>query len=114
MSKPFQRIVFLIRDWQNSYKYDYGSEGGKCFLNETLTIREGMPRELADRRRNLDDCFSKKDCFLMPRPGKKFVHNNDGNHLFDGRPSGLIHNSSFFGCLYNKLPIGIFIRTIII
>jgi len=37
-SKPFQRIVFLIRDWPNPREYAYGSKGGKKHLEVYLKI----------------------------------------------------------------------------
>jgi hypothetical protein len=29
--KPFQKLMFLIRDWENPHEYSYGLNGGKNF-----------------------------------------------------------------------------------
>jgi len=84
--KPFQRIIFLIRDWPYPKENAYGAQGGKDHLESYLKVtKEKEGNELGDRRRHVDECFDQVDCYLMPHPGKK-VANDDGN--FHGRLSG--------------------------
>ena len=35
---PFQKLVFLIRDWQFPYEKTFGVEGGKQLLDATLKV----------------------------------------------------------------------------
>ena len=89
-NKPFQRLVFLIRDRQYPKEHPYGSEGGQQYINNYLkeTNNNGVEkRELIERRKHVHECFSQVQCYLMPHPGKK-VANDDGN--FDGRTSGIV------------------------
>ncbi|XP_069788000.1 atlastin-2 isoform X2 [Narcine bancroftii] len=79
--KPFQTLMFLIRDWSYPYEHPYGLEGGKSFLEKRLEIKQNQHEELQNVRKHIHSCFSKITCFLMPHPGLK-VATNPG---FDGR-----------------------------
>ena len=69
---PFQRIVFLIRDWPNPKEHSFGSQGGKDYIDDYLKIsEENKSTELGKRRQKIRQFFSKVDCFLMPKPGEK-------------------------------------------
>lgn len=86
--KPFQKVVFLIRDWSSphEYEYEYGYEGGNRFLNKRLTVKDNMPNELKNSRNNLTTCFKLLTCYLMPHPGFDCsIHKPQ----FDGRLSKL-------------------------
>ena len=87
ITKPFQRIVFLIRDWSNAEENPFGSKGGKDYINSYLdpTNKEG---ELRERRLHIRQCFDQIDCYLMPYPGQK-VAGHVANGHFDGRLSGV-------------------------
>ncbi|XP_062912415.1 atlastin-2 isoform X2 [Mobula hypostoma] len=79
--KPFQTLMFLIRDWSYPYEHPYGLEGGKRFLEKRLKIKQNQHEELQNVRKHIHSCFAKITCFLMPHPGLK-VATNPG---FDGR-----------------------------
>ncbi|XP_072907603.1 atlastin-2 isoform X2 [Hemitrygon akajei] len=79
--KPFQTLMFLIRDWSYPYEHPYGLEGGKRFLEKRLEIKQNQHEELQNVRKHIHSCFAKITCFLMPHPGLK-VATNPG---FDGR-----------------------------
>lgn len=79
--KPFQQIMFLIRDWSNSDEYQYGEIGGTRYVNEILNIKENQKEELKTLRNQLRPCFEKINGFLLPHPGKKAT--TDSN--FDGQ-----------------------------
>uniref|UniRef100_A0A3Q3ENT5 Atlastin GTPase 2 n=1 Tax=Kryptolebias marmoratus TaxID=37003 RepID=A0A3Q3ENT5_KRYMA len=76
--KPFQSLMFLIRDWCYPYDYEYGLEGGNAFLDKKL---QKQHEELQNVRKHIHSCFSNISCFLLPHPGLKVATNRD----FDGR-----------------------------
>ncbi|XP_064482960.1 atlastin-2-like [Ornithodoros turicata] len=78
-SKPFQKMVFLVRDWMYPDDHQYGLEGGNAFLNTWLN--RGGPSKCAD---HITSTFDNIECFLMPHPGDKVKKSS-----FDGRLSGL-------------------------
>ncbi|XP_077493831.1 atlastin-1-like isoform X1 [Amblyomma americanum] len=80
-NQPFQRLVFLVRDWAFSYDTDYGAEGGSTILQELLAVTDKQPKDLQLLRRQIWSSFSKIEGFLMPRPGDKV----ERDHTFDGR-----------------------------
>jgi len=82
--KPFQKLVFLVRDWNNPSQFQYGQTGGKKFINTKLEVRREQPREAQDVRKNIKKCFNEVECFLMPDPGEKAKQ-----HGFDGAVSQL-------------------------
>ncbi|XP_032396858.1 atlastin-2 isoform X2 [Etheostoma spectabile] len=79
--KPFQSLMFLIRDWSYPYEHDYGLEGGNNFLNKRLQVKQNQHEELQNVRRHIHSCFSNIGCFLLPHPGLKVAT----NPYFDGR-----------------------------
>lgn len=36
--KPFQKLLFLVRDWFNPHQSPYGLRGGRQFLEKVLTV----------------------------------------------------------------------------
>ena len=70
-NSAFQRLLFLVRDWQNPTEAPYGSEGGRRVLREVLDSPPGTPEELRSMRLHVRQCFSDIDCFLLPHPGKQ-------------------------------------------
>jgi len=88
-NKPFQRMVFLIRDWQYQTEHPYGSQGGQRYIDSYLDVtNKGIEQgELNERRKHVRECISQVQCYLMPHPGKK-VANGEGN--YDGRLSGMV------------------------
>jgi len=71
----FQRLQFLVRDWQYAYEEPYGKEGGENVLSKALKIEEKQHPELQALRTNLTSCFSTMSCFLLPHPGKHVATN---------------------------------------
>lgn len=78
VKKPFQRLQFLIRDWQNFDK-DYEEEedtsewfqvfvdGMHKYISEVLRSRDYS--DLQSTREQILRCFEKLDCFMLPHPG---------------------------------------------
>ncbi|XP_044071005.1 atlastin-2 isoform X2 [Siniperca chuatsi] len=79
--KPFQSLMFLIRDWCYPYEHDYGLEGGNSFLERRLQVKQNQHEELQNVRKHIHSCFSNIGCFLLPHPGLKVAT----NPYFDGR-----------------------------
>uniref|UniRef100_A0A8C4HTN7 Atlastin 3 n=1 Tax=Dicentrarchus labrax TaxID=13489 RepID=A0A8C4HTN7_DICLA len=67
--KPFQSLMFLIRDWSFPYEYAYGFKGGSEFLDKRLQVKEAQHEELQTVREHIHSCFTKISCFLLPHPG---------------------------------------------
>uniref|UniRef100_A0AAQ5YGP4 GB1/RHD3-type G domain-containing protein n=1 Tax=Amphiprion ocellaris TaxID=80972 RepID=A0AAQ5YGP4_AMPOC len=79
--KPFQSLMFLIRDWSYPYEHDYGLDGGNTFLERRLQVKQNQHEELQNVRKHIHSCFSNIGCFLLPHPGLKVAT----NPYFDGR-----------------------------
>ncbi|KAK5926057.1 hypothetical protein CgunFtcFv8_021660 [Champsocephalus gunnari] len=79
--KPFQSLMFLIRDWSYPYEHPYGLEGGRSFLEKRLQVKQNQHEELQNVRKHIHSCFSNIGCFLLPHPGLKVATNPH----FDGR-----------------------------
>ncbi|KAL4648891.1 atlastin-3-like [Arapaima gigas] len=69
--KPFQSLMFLIRDWSFPYEYPYGFKGGSDFLDKRLQVKEAQHEELQSVREHIHSCFTSISCFLLPHPGLK-------------------------------------------
>ncbi|KAK3572770.1 hypothetical protein QTP86_007382 [Hemibagrus guttatus] len=96
--KPFQSMIFLVRDWSFPYEFPYGQEGGMKFLEKRLKISENQHEELQNVRKHIHSCFTNISCFLMPHPGLKVAT----NPLFDGRLKEI--DSEFTGNLKVLVP----------
>lgn len=68
---PFQKLLFLVRDWSFPYDFIYGEEGGRAFIQEQLQASDEQPTELRNLRQRIKSCFEEITCFLMPHPGLK-------------------------------------------
>uniref|UniRef100_A0A3P8USQ3 Atlastin GTPase 2 n=1 Tax=Cynoglossus semilaevis TaxID=244447 RepID=A0A3P8USQ3_CYNSE len=79
--KPFQSLMFLIRDWSYPYEHYYGLRGGHNFLDKRLQVKQNQHEELQNVRKHIHSCFSNISCFLLPHPGLKVAT----NPYFDGR-----------------------------
>lgn len=69
VNRPFQKLEFLVRDWQN-FDDDESMEemknGMSAYLQEVLTTRHG---DLKDTREQIHSCFTQLSCWLLPHPG---------------------------------------------
>jgi atlastin len=79
--KPFQKLMFLIRDWENPHEYSYGLNGGQKLLGKWLVKDDNNNNESKRVRRIIRDYFSAIECFLMPHPGLGVINKRD----FDSR-----------------------------
>ncbi|RXN24778.1 atlastin-2-like isoform X1 [Labeo rohita] len=97
--KPFQKLLFLIRDWCYPYEHDYGLKGGNRFLERRLQVKQNQHEELQNVRKHIHSCFSSIGCFLLPHPGLKVAT----NPYFDGRLRDI--NMEFKKELQNLVPL---------
>ncbi|XP_006839430.1 PREDICTED: atlastin-2-like isoform X2 [Chrysochloris asiatica] len=79
--KPFQTLMFLVRDWSYPYEHSYGLDGGKQFLEKRLQVKQNQHEELQNVRKHIHNCFSNLHCFLLPHPGREVAT----SCKFDGR-----------------------------
>ena len=81
-TKPFQRLLFLIRDWSYPDDEPYGFTGGHSYLFNNLKIEENQHESLISVREHIFSSFEDISCFLMPFPGKAVTRSNyDGSWL---------------------------------
>ncbi|XP_063803626.1 atlastin-1 isoform X2 [Pseudophryne corroboree] len=79
--KPFQSLIFLVRDWSFPYEFSYGADGGTKFLEKRLKVSENQHEELQNVRKHIHSCFTNISCFLLPHPGLTVAT----NPKFDGK-----------------------------
>jgi len=72
--KPFQKIEFLVRDWQNfdddevtEENVDEIIQSMEKYLSSVLEERDA--KDLKDTREQISTCFEIISCFLLPHPG---------------------------------------------
>ncbi|XP_066552793.1 atlastin-2 isoform X2 [Amia ocellicauda] len=97
--KPFQKLMFLIRDWSYPYEHKYGLKGGESFLEKRLQVKQNQHEELQNVRKHIHSCFSSIGCFLLPHPGLKVATNPN----FDGRLKDI--DCDFKKQLENLVPL---------
>jgi len=68
-AKPFQTLLFTVRDWSFPYDAEYGWFGGRRILDKRLETTEKQHPELQQLRKHIKSSFDAIDCFLMPHPG---------------------------------------------
>ncbi|KAG6442014.1 hypothetical protein O3G_MSEX002086 [Manduca sexta] len=79
IGKPFQKLQFLIRDWNYPYEYQYGAEGGQMYLSKILQVEERQHEELRNLRMYITSTFDEIACFLMPHPGMTVATHREFN-----------------------------------
>lgn len=89
IQKPFQRLQFLVRDWQNfddeveeqilqgtredaeRYHQLMASHYQQMQEYVKTVLKTRQFSDLMSTREQIDRCFEKLDCFLLPHPGTK-------------------------------------------
>ena len=96
-TKPFQKLLFLVRDWQFAHQLQLGARGGDILVSEWLQNQSGK-KELEKVRRHIRDCFSEISGFLLPHPGQKVA----GSPNFDGSSNDM--DPAFVAGLQELMP----------
>ena len=68
--RPFQRLHFLVRDWQNFIDEEDTNQmlySMPRYLEEVLGQR--AQKDLREVREHIASCFESVACFLLPHPG---------------------------------------------
>lgn len=68
--KPFQKIEFLVRDWQNfdeEEDYEEMEKEMQVYLNKVIADRDA--KDLQDTREQIRSCFEDVSCYAMTHPG---------------------------------------------
>lgn len=66
---PFQKLLFLVRDWPNSHETPYGLEGGTRFVDQNLAENDDQTPDMRQVRTRIKSSFERIQAFLMPHPG---------------------------------------------
>ncbi|XP_031634116.1 atlastin-like [Contarinia nasturtii] len=66
--KPFQSLLFIIRDWPFPYENSYGWQDEKL-INDLMNGDEEQTTETKELVKRIRSSFNKIDAFLMPHPG---------------------------------------------
>lgn len=67
--KPFQDLVFIVRDWPFAHENAFGWEGGQQVVDDRLRETDKQTKEMQDLRKQLFVSFSNIRGFLCPYPG---------------------------------------------
>lgn len=80
--EPFQKLLFLVRDWQFS-DYDHGyydddtSKNEKNFKKDHLDPKSDQPREIKFTHEMILSTFQDISCYLLPYPGSEVAQNRN-------------------------------------
>lgn len=66
--KPFQHLIFLVRDWPYADDIKYGWEGKKL-IDEIFSENIDRTSDMTKLRKQIEISFEKITAFLMPYPG---------------------------------------------
>ncbi|XP_070497770.1 atlastin-like [Chironomus tepperi] len=67
--KPFQKLLFLIRDWNHGDDYKFGFQGGRKYQKKLLELKPKNDDQHSVRQSIIDN-FDHIDSCLLPHPGK--------------------------------------------
>jgi len=82
--KPFQNLMFLIRDWNYFDDYKYGTAGGEEYLKKVIKSISPHKPELQSVRDYIASSFEQIDCCLLPHPGKIVAGSKRYNSSWSG------------------------------
>lgn len=75
--KPFQTMLFIVRDWPNANEIPFGD--GKQYIDEQMAESSEQSEEMHSLRRRIKSSFDKIGAYLMPYPGSKVANGVDTN-----------------------------------
>lgn len=67
-AKPFQNLLFIVRDWPYAEEIGYGWNGQKV-IDELLSENDQQTIEMRQLRKGIQANFDEISAFLMPHPG---------------------------------------------
>ncbi|ODM88122.1 Heat shock 70 kDa protein cognate 4, partial [Orchesella cincta] len=66
---PFQKLSFLIRDWNNPSQYSFGPDGTRLLKNKFKTLKGDVKTQTINVFRK-HKCFLQYEAFLLPNVGQ--------------------------------------------
>lgn len=66
--KPFQKLLFIVRDWPYAFETNYGWDGHKV-IDDFLLENDDQTPEMRSLRACIKASFQQIQAFLMPHPG---------------------------------------------
>lgn len=66
--KPFQYLLFLVRDWPFAYEIDYGWHGQEV-VEEIFNTNGDHTPDMKSLRQRIESSFKEIGAFLLPHPG---------------------------------------------
>jgi len=76
--KPFQNLLFIVRDWPFAFETEYGWPGQQV-VDEVLAGNDDQTPEMRQLRQRIQSSFEKITAFLMPHPGMTVARGNTFN-----------------------------------
>lgn len=73
--RPFQKLLFIVRDWPFAYETGYGWSGQKV-IDKNLAGNDDQTPEMLQLRKRIQTSFEEISAFLMPFPGTIVAHGN--------------------------------------
>lgn len=83
--KPFQKLLFLVRDWPHSFETNYGWHGKKV-IDEILMGNDEQTYSMKELRARINSSFDEINAFLMPFPGTSVAQGNFNGNLNEIHP----------------------------
>lgn len=77
IEKPFQNLLFLVRDWPYADETDYGY--APKYVERILARNNKQTPEMRQLRDRIKSSFEKIDAFLMPSPGSAVAEGKNTN-----------------------------------
>lgn len=74
--RPFQSLLFIVRDWPFAFETGYGYQG-KQVIRELMAGNDKQTPEMRQLRNRIESSFDDIGGFLMPHPGFKVAHGNN-------------------------------------
>ncbi|XP_055323105.1 atlastin-like [Sitodiplosis mosellana] len=74
--KPFQKLLFIVRDWPYAFETPYGWDGHKV-IDDFLSENEDQTPEMRMLRTRVKVSFEQIQAFLMPHPGFIVAHGSN-------------------------------------
>lgn len=77
--KPFQKFIFVVRDWPYSYENDYGYS--QAVTDHKLAETKNQPDDVRNLRARIRSTIDVIQTFLMPFPGPVVLEQNFRGNL---------------------------------
>ncbi|CAM9711949.1 unnamed protein product [Ectocarpus sp. 12 AP-2014] len=105
MERPFQRLEFLVRDWQNYEDEDLPGPKLQDEMNDYLAevIEDKGIKDLRDTREQITSCFEKISCFGLTHPGFDVVKKTFSGDISKIQPSFLRLLNTYVRHIFGEL-----------